>query len=48
MTRCFSLRQVLTSRFEKLLIFDIPDFLIGPTGNVSDELSEAPIGILLT
>jgi hypothetical protein len=39
---------MLTSSFEKLLVFDIPDPLIGPTGNIGDELSEAPIGIPLS
>lgn len=40
--------QVLPSGFEELFVFDMPDFPIGPTSDIGDKLSEAPIGISLT
>jgi hypothetical protein len=47
MARRFQVLQVKTSAFEELLIFNIPDLLIGPAGNIGNELSKTPIGIPL-
>jgi hypothetical protein len=30
---------------KKLVVFDIPDILVRPTGNIRDELAETPMGI---
>jgi hypothetical protein len=30
---------------EQLLVFDVPDFLVCPTGNVGHELAKTPMGI---
>jgi hypothetical protein len=38
---------MLPSGIEQLLVLDIPDFLIGPTRDISDELTEAPVWISL-
>jgi hypothetical protein len=35
------------SGLKQLLIFDIPDFLVCPTGNIRNQLTETPIGIPL-
>jgi hypothetical protein len=33
--------------FKQLLILDVPDFLIGPTGHIGDELTQSPIRLPL-
>jgi hypothetical protein len=35
------------SGLKQLLVFDIPDFLVCPSGNIRNQLTETPIGIPL-
>jgi hypothetical protein len=35
-------------RGKQVLILDIPDFLVGPAGDICDTLAEPPVGVPLT